>query len=373
MVRTAYATTKEVLEFLSWINRIPQFVSGSSPTLEIVDNSATLSSASIIYLDKDKVVSNTLDLSYGSVATSTTALVEDTDYTFNIDTSEIILKGTGKTKVGTANIYAKYQYNNFIDDSVLSSMIDRAIAKINNDIHQEFGTAYFIEREEHTGRGKYDRIYRTNNLKLQFHNTQINTASIGTSTTDTTLYVKDTSGFKISDICSIEKEAVKVSSIASATQMEIERGYFGTSTATNHNKDTYVANTVVEISNSPIGTVPNYNVLRFKADYDIDGDTGAVQLLHINVEDKDDIVQDVFPLHKIFDRVRLTYRSGTQEIPDDLRKLTIYVVALDVMNQAISGKLAQGINGFNPTAKDTLDAEIKTLKKEFEILLTKGF
>lgn len=366
-----YTTTLNVFEYFKWNLKIPAFVSGETPVKEIVDSSGTLATASIIYLDHNKVIDKTLSLSYGTAATigTGTALVLGTDYTVEIDDAKIIMLGSGVGKVGELKVFAEYQYSDMVEDSLVSDIIERATQYLKSECDQTFGTSYVIEKEEYIGKGKWNRLYRCKELPINFIQSQL-LADIATATT--TVLVSDNSKFTSGDVCTIGTEVVKVTSLVGSTALVVSRGYYGTSAIVAHSKDDYINNTVVEVSNTNKGTLPSFNVLNFKKDYDVNSNTSAFQLLHINADTREDLSQDVFPISNTFDRVRLTYRYGKNDIPYDLEQLTILLVARDLINATLAKNLPNGVDGFSPEAINSIDMEIKRLMRKYRMLLSGG-
>lgn len=383
---TAYASTLKVFEFLRWNNRVPTFVSGETPVLETVDNSGTLTAADVLYLDQNKVIDNTLILTHGpSVTASTAVLAKTTDYTIDLDRAKITLTGKGATAISANEVHAEYQHNDMIDDSVISDMIDRAGEWMGKEIYKTYGTSIVVLSEEQPGRGAYDRLYRPLNLPVQIAKTQVaGTAvlgggfvSAGTATTamiaitvSTAVQVVSTEGFNVSDVITINDEQMRVLTV-SAASLAVERGFKGT--ATDHSVDDWVINMGFEISNTPLGSVPNWNLLSYRSNFDADSDTGAVQLMHINAGDRDDLSRTIYPLPKIFNRVRVSYRYGDTEIPEPLEKAVIMLVARDLMNSALSKSLPEGIDGFSPTAIEQIDKQIEMLIRKYRTLISRGF
>ena len=379
-----YATTAEVFDYLNLSLDIPAFVSGSTPLPEIVDDSSTLVTASLVYLDQNRIINDTVTLSRGTSITALSPLTKDTDYTINLDTGEVSLTDTGRyhLNIGDGILYGEYKYNTFVKDSVMNDMIERASRWIDRETHQSFGTSYLVTREEQTGKGAFDRLYRGMNLPIMIAKTQLDgdirtgTAftAVAVSTATTAITVSDVFGFTPGDLITIGREPMQIDEIDVANkQFIVDRTHFGTANLADHSDNDWVVNMVFEISNTPVGSKPTYNILEFRKRYDVDSDTGAVQLLHIRADDRDDLSPDVFPLNEIFNRTRISYRYGNDTIPPDLTKATILVTARDMMDSTLSRSIPLGIDGFQPGGIDRIEGSITKLINKFRRLLSGGF
>lgn len=365
--QTQYATTLQVFDFLRWTLQFPNYP--TSTTLETVDSSGTLASGSKIYLDNKWVIDDTFIISFGATADSVTVLTETTDYTIDLDISCITITAAGATKIGSNNVYAEYKYNNFVPNSLISDLINRISKDIEDDTYRKFGTTTQNLKEEHAGKGRFKRVYRPDNLAVIAAKTQLSSAIDNTSTT---LTVDDTTGFTAGDYIVIDTEVLLIGSVDSSTQLTVSRGQFGT-TAAAHSIDDWTINVVVEQSNTRKGSVPTYNLMRFRRDYDVDDQTGAIQLLFINSVDRDDIFEDIYPPQGIFNRLRITYRSGSTSVPVDVTQATILRVAYQLTLSGIARALPEGRDGFNPTAQQALLDEYEKLIQGVRLLKANGF
>jgi len=362
---TAYATTQEVLDYLRWSKQIPNYPTSS--TYETVDDSGAVVTA--IYLDKKNIIDSSYALYAGAISTTATELTDATHYVLNLDTGAIALTAAGKTAIGTKNVYASYKYNDFIEDSILSDMIDRATTDINELTSSQFGSLDWVTREEHIGKGAFARIYRILNFPIHSVRTQLTedlTAVV------TAVGVDSTVGLLTDDYLSVGEEVLKVVAITDTTTLEVSRGALD-STAATHSDGDWLVNAAVEISNSPIGSDPNWNFMTFREDFEIDDDTGAVQLLHVRAEDKDDLATDVYPPHRVMNRFRVTYKYGTSTVPNDIKRACILRVAHDLTLMGIAKSLPEGRDGFDPTAQAELLNESNRLLRKHKVLKADGF
>ncbi len=362
--QTQYATTLQVFEYLNWVLEMPNYP--VTTTLETIDDSGTLVDGSKIYLDNGKVIDGTQTISYGSDANNVTALTETTDYTIDNDKACITINATGAAKISTASVFGEYKYNNYVTDSFVSDLIDRASAEIEEKTLQAWDNLTVVSKEEHIGKGPYNRLYKPRKLPPLVLKPTLSSAVA--TTTATTFQISDTTDIEVNDLLTVNNEVVSVTSVTSATEIEVSRGIEG-STASTHNADDWLINMMVQISNTQVGTDPTWNTLGFRNDFDTDSDTGAVQLLHVNSEDRDELSSNLYPPQSVFNRLRMTYKYGTSTVPVDLQDLTIMMVAYKLMSSAISKSLPEGIDGFSPTAQQELKRDIKDKLNEYRSLL----
>lgn len=364
----AYVTTQEVFDFLRWSKQIPNYP--TSTTLESVDESGTLAGGSKIYLDQKNVIAGSYTLSYGTTPGSTTNLTETTHYTLDKDIGQISITAAGAAVITTNKVYATYKYNDILPDSHVSSIIDRVQAHINRKIERFYGEVTLVTREEQTGRGRYSRIYAPKLNPPYIVRTQLATAI--TSTASTAMILDSTTGLSAGDYLTINSEIVSITTVTNGTTLVVARGQLG-STAAAHAVDDWVVNVGVEISHSRRSTHPVFHALTYRKEFDVDSDTGAVQLLHINPERKDELHSRLFPLHQYFNRIRLTYKYGTTSVPDDIKQATILLSAYQLILATIGRALPEGINGFSPEGQGLLKEEAENILKKRRKLFAGGF
>ncbi len=367
-----YCTTKQVTEYMGLDASIPDFDgntgAGNNPEEIIEANGADATTT--FYTDKTRIIDNTYTFSYGSSATATqTNLTETTHYTYNKDTGAFKLTATGNTAVGNNGVYAVYKYLQSgakYSDSVISDMIDRKTVWIDKETRQSWQTTTLNKKEEHTGRGAFDRLYRCNNQPVLFASNQLNGAVTAAATT---FVLDDTTGFTAGDYLTIKSEVVLIDTVTDSTDLEVSRAQLGT-TAAAHSDNDYLCNAVLETSNSTEGYTPTFTVLSYNDGFEIHSDSGAVQVLHINPADLGVLGTDVYPAHRVFNRLRVTYRSGATSVPDDVNNLCILLVAKEMFNSQVLNALSRGTDGFKTDSMRGVDDEIKRLLNDRRLLLS---
>jgi len=351
----AYCTEEDVYDYLGWSTQIPDYP--TTTTKESVDATGILTANEIVYLDNGKLIEDTLTLTYGGTATTGT-LTETTHYTVVEDKSQITLTTQGATSIGTSTLLAEYKYNKYVFSSEVTALISRMSQQIDNETMKTFVSPALITQELNQGAGRFQRLYRGRVLPVYAVETALSTAIAATTTTS--IQLSDSTGLEAGDYISINKEAMLIDSVTDSNNIVVSRGKFST-TATTHSSDDAVVNYVVEISNSQVGGTPTWQFLEYKDDWELDSDTGAVQLLHINAEDIDDLGQDVFPPRYVFDRVRLTYKYGMASVPDDVKHLCVLMVARELMTRQVARSTGEGADGFSPDNLTALNDQIDKL------------
>ena len=81
----------------------------------------------------------------------------------------------------------------------------------------------------------------------------------------------------------------------------------------------------------------------------------------------------IYPPHRTFNRVRLTYSYGTDSVPLDIQRACILMVAYDLMLSGISKSIPEGRDGFQPTAQEKIEAEINKILKKHRTLKIDGY
>jgi len=366
---TQYCTTKQVFEYLNWIKEQPEFVSGQTPTLEEVDTSGTLANGSVIYLDHNRVIDNTLVLSYGASAASVTTLTITTDYTIDLDKAKITITTAGATAIGANSVYAEYGYSEIdnrpgINDSYISTLIDRAVALFDNEMNRSFQASVLVTREERVGKGRFARRYLPRQLPVLDVKMTLTTT---VTDSDTTFVVNDTTGLTASDYITIGQEVASIDSVDSSTNLTVTRGALS-STAAAHTSGVFLVNVAVEVSTTPIGSTPTYRFLSYPEDFDIDSDTSYITFLHNDIT-ADGLFLGQYPEKNVPNRVRLSYNYGTSSVPSDIEMACISQVSRWLVSSSIAKGLSEGQDGFTPTAQEVLSEDILMILKQHKLLL----
>ena len=363
-----YCTTQQVIDYLQLTQQVPDFDNGST-TKETVDASGTLASGSKIYLNNTKIIDSSYNFYYGADVDNITLLTETTHYTFDKDIGEITLTTAGATAIGANSVFSDYKFSLQLKDSYVQDLINSSEKIIDETIEQTFNGVTLVDNEERVGKGIHKRLYRPRNLMPIVIQNQLDGA-LDDSTT--TVILDDTTGLEVGEYLTIESEVVLIGSIDSSTNLTVTRGSKG-STAVTHADNTFVINYVISISNTVVGSTPVFAILNYKTEFDIDSDTGGVQLLHIDGYDANQFTNGLYPLHGVFNRIRINYKYGSVTVPEDIRHLCLLMTSKKLYSAQILNALSRGTDGFESGGISTIDDEIKNILSKRRLLLSSAW
>jgi len=333
-----YATELELARFLNIEETIPDRKAiGSARVKEVVgtgDNSTTL-----FYLDRGYVINGSYTFYHGAAESGATALVEDTEYSFNKNDGTITLTSTGVTNIGTGNIYASYSYNGLeLTSTQMQDSLDRAQDEIDKftGTHWADGTASTpdflkVTEEKHTGQGKYNRDYYTDYYPIPNFQSNLNGALAGGATA---VVLDSTDGFPSSGYITVETDKIKYNSKDGDYLLDCS------GVATAHNDGVTAYPYVIEISTTESGSFPTWTTLSIDDDVDVDFDTGK---LHLYVTDYDLTYYALqYPPNLVPNRIRFTYLYGHSTIPTDIKRACLMMASKDLIHSAGRKSLLSG-------------------------------
>ena len=366
MTSITYCSVQDVMDSLNYTKEVPDYDNQS-----YIKETATGTTATGYFLAHNKVITSSYVFYHGTTEATSTVnpLTETTHYTFDKDKGFLTLTAAGVTAVGTDNVYAAYKWNSYFKDSQVKDIITGMTDRIDSILHMTYQPSTIAFREENPGKGAYYRMYGLDKYpKMSF----VGYLSSQLSASGTTAALYDTTGLTAGDYCTIESEVITITSVDSPTQLTIVRGALGT-TGVIHAVNVYLCNYVIEICNTPIGGQPQWHILGFRNNFEIDPISGNVQLLHVNAEDKDALASDLYPPQRIFNRIRVTYRFGTPSVPIDIKRLCILMTARQLYQSMVANALGRGTDGFSPEGMALMDAEIKGIIRQNVRLMMDGF
>lgn len=373
-----YVTTLELNEFMNMWDEIPDFQPTKTPVVEQVSSGA-VSTTTVFYLDNNKVIDNTLTLSYGAssaVTATRTELTETTDYTVNLDTGRVTLTATGQGASSASTLYAEvYKYNNLgLSDSYIRDILDRAQTKIDRRTNTHFADGsqatpdyVFVTQEYFEGKGEYRHDYFTKKYPIPNVNTQLNGAIL---TTTTTLTVDSTSGFGTTGTASIETEQFSWTGKTNTTFTGVTRGTNSTTAAT-HSDDTDIKWLIVEISRDDEGESVTFDTMKPDTEYSMDYKSGRTKIMEkLTVDDSATTGVNLMPIQYVPKRVRVSYPYGYSEIPEDIQEVNLMIAAKELSKSAMRRALTDGNDGFRPSDIVFSDEEIEEIIARYRA--TKG-
>jgi hypothetical protein len=297
------------------------------------------------------VIEDTYYFYYGTTLTSITLLSETTHYTFDLETSKIVLTSAGKTLVGTKNIYAGYKYNELgLSNQELSRILGFAEREIERKTEQTF-TNYtdenpnYNQMENEIWEGREDARWKTFdaywNPIINF-STQVNGAfTLG----GTTLTLDTTEGLPVSGIINVGGYKVEYTS-KTPTTLTVP------ATTPSIPNNALVYGECIELSKESEGNLPSYTVLNRDVDYKIDFLQGRVELLSNAYFGEMAATDMYYPANYL---IRSCYfsawyrKGGVPEIPADIEQC-VYMIATNRLMKSTVGKAhIMGMNSFNPT------------------------
>ena len=346
---SASVSTLTLTKYLLLLGTVPNKTSTSLELVGVGDGSTTA-----YWLDNCGVLADTYTLSYGSSATSTTALTETTHYTIDLDTSEVTLTAAGVTAISGSNLYASYSYNKAeLSNTVLQNALNSATDKVTRDTGMTFSEST-----------DSDQAYRkiTNELKKGHYNTyekvydfywsplvKIQTTVNGAYTTGgTTLTLDDASLLPSSGTIYVGGNKVAYTA-KSSNDLTVP------STTPSISDGATVRGEVIELSSSSEGTSPSYTVLDPDTEYEIDYDNGRIKVLNEAYYSETNTEATIFPNNYL---IRVSYMHAWHEaganptIPDDIKYALHAIAARDLKGEIVGKSTMLGVNTTQQLSED---------------------
>ena len=320
--------------------------------------------------DNGEVIENTDTLYYGATeATATATLTRTTHYTIDYDTGVITLTSAGVTLLSTNTIYATYDYNKYqLSNSAIKQALLSAEADLDNHINTVFydGTATtpdfeVVTDELHKGQGKYDKSYQTNTYPLNDTSTTLDGS---VSADDGTITVVSTQGFPTSGSFAVETNKIAYTGKTGTT-------FTGCTNVLAHDDGKMVTSWIVEQSLDSEGTSPTWQVLQPDTEYSINFVSGHIKLNDISTTGTTYL--DAFhPQRGVWDRVRLTYQSGYDQIYNDVITGVHMMAGLQLFEGNVLNALARKTDGFDTGGVGSIENKIKRIIQKYECWLIKA-
>jgi len=364
-----YTTAIKFNRALKLDEHIPDYPSTTSKeTVGTGDGSTT-----IYYLDQKGVIEYTETLITGSTAESgaTTTLTRGTHYDMDYDKSRVTLTASGVASVASTSIFADYEYNKYgARNTHITEALERAEAEIDSGVNSVFTSANIgsetptyttVTNELHIGQGQDQRVYQTDFAPI---NNSSTTTSGAISSSATTITVGSTTGFPSSGTAGIESDKFSYTGKSTTTFTGV------TGLTASHDSATTVTSYVIESAFDDEGNVPNWVVMQPDSEYSLNPQSGNVKLVNNTVSDS--IVFDNFqPQRTVWDRVRLSYQYGYDNIPEEIVRATHYIAGKDMFTAEVLNSLARGTDGFSTDSINDVDAWIKRTINKYKIWFIK--
>lgn len=360
----SYVTVKEFWDAYGLTESILDFQPEDTPSREIV--AETTVSAGVYYLDQKCVNEDTLKLYVGS---SDTELTEDTDYTFDSDTSAVTITATGSTTLAGENLTATYEYCSLstLTYNLSVKILEAAEREIERDTEQRFTTvsdANYLQITNEIPLFNKQTIRMKNGFCTKYNPlVELETTVDGDYTSGgTTITLVDASGFPSSGTIYIGGNKVSYTAI-DGNELTVP------SSTPSIDDGALVSNFVVEVSLESEGNSPDWDVIDYKQDYEVDFYQGYVKILssaYFNQYTEGDI--NLYPDNP---KVRFTYMQAWHEdgqdpeIPDDLYEVILQIAARNLRRKTVFRSHINQKNNFNPTTSTESIQYIKDFKEEY--------
>lgn len=360
-----YSSTLSFTKHILALGTVPDYENNSLEEVGTGNNSKTS-----FWLDKLGVIENTYTIYYGADEDNVTALVENTDYTIDLDTSKITLTSGGVTKVGTNKIFAEYKYNIYqLLNSEITTALIAAQEKLKGDMEITFadytdddpGYKKITDEIKEIGYVPNKKVFDTYWQPI----VKLQTTTNGAYTTGgTSITLTDASGFPNSGTIYIG--GYKVSYTAKSGNVLTVP-----SSTPSISDGATVRGEVVELSMEAEGNDPVYTVLTPEQDYEIDYSQGMISLLDNAFWGELSNSDVIYPSNY---KIRLSYmhawyeKGSVPSIPSDVEEITNMIAAKKFVQRIIKKSHIQGNNDFNPAALNSGDEEIKKVIEYYKTL-----
>jgi len=341
-----YTDVQGLWNFLGVSETVLEYQAGDTPSRETVQ--ATPVTATTYYLDQRFFNPDTLVLYVGA---SNTALTLTTDYTVDSDKGSITITSAGATALTGEDLTAVYEYTTLLGLTYNESLsfLERAEDFVEEDAETVFANQsatapiYQAQNDElAVGQGLSSGLYNTQLFPIIKLQTTVDGAfTLG----GTTLTLADASGFP--ETGTIFVGGNKVTYTAKATN-----DLTVPNTTPSIDDGATVRGEVVEVSTSPSGLSPAFIVLTPETDYQIDYDTGDIELMdryyYANIDGLGR------PQDGVSGRVRLNYLQAWHNIGQDatipvgLVELCYMVASRTLLQSTVFRSQINQRDNFNP-------------------------
>lgn len=360
-----YTTILKFNKFLMMNQHVPNRGQETFPNKEEVgtgDDSVTE-----FTFDNGDIIENTETLYYGATeATATDTLTRDTHYTLDNDTGIITLTSAGVTLLSTNTIYSIYDYNKY---EISNSRIKDALLAAESDIDSKVNTVFFdgtattpdfniVKDELHIGRGANLSSYKFDNYPVFNKTTTLDGA---VSADDGTITVISTAGFPSSGYIAIESDKISYTGKTGTT-------FTGCSSVSAHDDGTTVNSVVIERSVDGEGMVPTWVVMQHDLDYSINFEAGNMNLNNTRISQAT-WIDNFNPPLGVWDRVRVSYQSGYDQIYNDIIKAVHLIAGSELFDAGVLNALARKTDGFDTGSFSDIQPRINKILNKYECWL----
>ncbi len=364
-----YATVGQFAEVIGIKVNVPSWEPSTTPSNESVgtgDDSET-----IFYLDQRNILDGTYTLFHGADATTTSELIDVTDYAIESDTGKITLTAAGVTKLGTDKIFAEYSYTkNAMSNSYLTEVLNRSEVKVDNETNTTFtdGTAtnpsYPLETEIQPSPGYFrEQIIAEEKPLIDILTTLDGDLAIDATTVP--VATGTGSNFPSSGSIIINSEVISYTGVSTDDLTGCTRATMGT-TATTHTDLDSIHTTILFLSNTQQGSARVYTVQPWDINMHA-SDTGLFYSYNRSVFNESQF-PDRLVQQDVADRVKLIYYHGYDTIPDDITRLTLIFAKEMLVKDSIGSSLIAGRDEFRPGMLTSDMKEIESIINSYIVI-----
>lgn len=281
---------------------------------------------------------------------SNTPLILTTDYTIDYAIPAITLTAAGIIKADDNDVKGKYKYFDLgLDKDYTEGLLTRAEGWVENECETVFAKQdedspvyNFTNGEPLQGQGSIDNLYSVSNYCLVKLQTTVNGAY---TTGSTEITLTDSTGFPSTGTIYIGGNEVSYTAINYTTHIITVP-----STTPSIVDTSVVRGEIIKVSNDGQGTVPTFTILTPGSDYEIDYDTGEIQLMNGLYNNYVGTASQFYvPQEGVQNRLQASYFHAFHEVgktcsyKDDLLEL-IYMVAANFMDIRMIRKAVAQLN-----------------------------
>jgi len=364
-----YATTKQLANIIGIKVDVPSSDVGKNLINEQVGQGNN--SKVTFNLKHRNILDTTYSLLHGIDKDASDELIETTDYSMDLDTGTITLTDTGKTTLGTDIIFAKYSYiKNGMKDSYLSSIINRAESRVDNETNTTFtdstvsNPTYPQETEIQSSTG-YFRDQIISEEKPLIDVVSFLDGAIDDSQNTIDLASGTGLKFPLSGNIIIDSEVISYTGIITDQLTGVIRGILGTDAA-EHLDEADVHSTILFLSNTQQGTKRVYTVQPWDSSMHA-SDTGLFYSFN-SYSSSGVYSSGKMATQDVSDRVKLIYYYGYDTIPYDIERLTLILAKEMLLKDNVGSSLISGRDGFSASMVDSDRMESESIINSYIVV-----
>jgi hypothetical protein len=351
-----YTTTTGFAKYIGMLGMVPDPTNNINSVEEIGTGNAVKTN---FYLKHPKIIGSTLVLT----TSAGTTLTLTTHYTVEELTGIVTLTSAGVTALAKDTLLASYRYfleSSGLDSDTVDDFLEATEKALENDCstvftNQTSSPAYLqIEDESLSGQGYVDNGYELDYYPIVKIST---TTSADYTTGATSLFLTDVSELPATGTIYVGGNKVSYSAITSLTKtLTIP------STTPSISSGAIVKGEVVEMSTDPSGSSPSFTVLVPGTDYELNYDTGVIQ-----------ISETCLVPEEVLNRVKVNYYTAYRlpgkkcEVPGEIENLIYKMAALEMTDASALRANLNMANNFSRTTRADIETQIRDKVNKYKL------